>query len=558
MKASAFVDKSTFCPAVPNRRTSPRAGVRFQACSQGHARACVASKRPLPQSRPLQLAKLVPKSVGRVVLDAFATDEEEDAEEPNLTREEGVVSWFDNSKGYGFLTATQDKEPIFVHYSNIAGTSYRGLCDDQVVQFSRELTPRGDFVARNVTTPDGCSVPASEKPASPIQDLALLIIQLKSPLLPIGQGLEEVLHSIEGLHPKQIPTLLQSLPRARSVEFHRVLEVVGLHNQYTLSSVLQRLVSDRSDTDAAISFLQSFHDKNILTGMHYLVVLKALGEKGEWERALTLLDDFEEQGMILDAGLCNLLFHLAGLAKDGQVAVNLLDRMEEVGVPITERIYEDTILALLGEGDTLTAQSLMDRLWQEGLSPSLYTHQEYILALGEGGQWSEAEEVLKRMAGVGLMPDMCVYNSLIDALGMCGQWERAMAVLKVMERVGVPPGRSTYEVLLEALASGQQWDRMEACLFHYHQISEVEGASCSSLDVSTYQALLQSLCDAGEREKALLLLSQMEEHRIKPSPQCYQTVVELLSAAQEWQAVADILKKLGTQNNRSHPEHQRE
>lgn len=49
--------------------------------------------------------------------------------------EEGVVKWFNTSKGYGFIG--REKAPdVFVHYSGIAGDGYRNLNEGDRVEFT--------------------------------------------------------------------------------------------------------------------------------------------------------------------------------------------------------------------------------------------------------------------------------------------------------------------------------------------------------------------------------------------------------------------------------------
>ena len=50
-------------------------------------------------------------------------------------REDGVVKWFDNMKGYGFIQRDKGGN-VFVHYSEIKGDGYRSLIDGQRVEFS--------------------------------------------------------------------------------------------------------------------------------------------------------------------------------------------------------------------------------------------------------------------------------------------------------------------------------------------------------------------------------------------------------------------------------------
>ena len=61
----------------------------------------------------------------------------------------GTVKWFNNSKGYGFIS--QEGGPdVFVHHSAIQAEGYRSLEEGQKVEFSIEKGPKG-LQAANVT-----------------------------------------------------------------------------------------------------------------------------------------------------------------------------------------------------------------------------------------------------------------------------------------------------------------------------------------------------------------------------------------------------------------------
>jgi len=50
-------------------------------------------------------------------------------------RETGTVKWFNDSKGFGFISREQG-EDIFVHFSAIRGEGYRTLNEGQQVEFT--------------------------------------------------------------------------------------------------------------------------------------------------------------------------------------------------------------------------------------------------------------------------------------------------------------------------------------------------------------------------------------------------------------------------------------
>jgi len=61
----------------------------------------------------------------------------------------GMVKWFNESKGYGFIAPTEGGSDVFVHFSSIQGTGFRTLAEGQSVSFEIEQGPKG-LQARDV------------------------------------------------------------------------------------------------------------------------------------------------------------------------------------------------------------------------------------------------------------------------------------------------------------------------------------------------------------------------------------------------------------------------
>jgi len=55
----------------------------------------------------------------------------------------GTVKWFNNAKGYGFVTPDQGEQDIFIHFSAIEMDGYKTLKEGQKVQFELEEGPKG-------------------------------------------------------------------------------------------------------------------------------------------------------------------------------------------------------------------------------------------------------------------------------------------------------------------------------------------------------------------------------------------------------------------------------
>ena len=62
---------------------------------------------------------------------------------------QGTVKWFNNSKGYGFITPSEGGKDLFVHMSSIMMEGYKTLKEEQKVSYQMETSDRGP-VATNV------------------------------------------------------------------------------------------------------------------------------------------------------------------------------------------------------------------------------------------------------------------------------------------------------------------------------------------------------------------------------------------------------------------------
>jgi CspA family cold shock protein len=62
--------------------------------------------------------------------------------------EQGVVKWFNNDKGYGFIKRNTG-EDVFCHHSSIQASGYRTLNEGERVEFDVKQGPKG-LQAENV------------------------------------------------------------------------------------------------------------------------------------------------------------------------------------------------------------------------------------------------------------------------------------------------------------------------------------------------------------------------------------------------------------------------
>ena len=55
---------------------------------------------------------------------------------------QGLVKWFNDAKGYGFITQ-EDGQDVFVHYSAIQASGFRSLAEGDRVEFEVTRVPKG-------------------------------------------------------------------------------------------------------------------------------------------------------------------------------------------------------------------------------------------------------------------------------------------------------------------------------------------------------------------------------------------------------------------------------
>jgi CspA family cold shock protein len=60
-----------------------------------------------------------------------------------MSTQTGIVKWFDEGKGYGFITPDAGGKDLFAHFSEIQGSGFKSLAEGAKVSYDAEQGPKG-------------------------------------------------------------------------------------------------------------------------------------------------------------------------------------------------------------------------------------------------------------------------------------------------------------------------------------------------------------------------------------------------------------------------------
>jgi CspA family cold shock protein len=172
------------------------------------------------------------------------------------TRRHGVVKWFNNDKGYGFITPDDGGQDCFVHFSRIMSSGYRSLTEGQEVWFTPEPAERGPHAIGIITVrPREAAAAAEPDPEGQIEQFALLLNEDGTiSFLPFAEaGVEAVSSSSPEFRAVLLSALRRFRQSALADEFEELLnrrhlreqdiqEFLATHQEFLLGIEYERAI----------------------------------------------------------------------------------------------------------------------------------------------------------------------------------------------------------------------------------------------------------------------------------------------------------------------------
>ncbi|MFZ6873774.1 cold-shock protein [Undibacterium sp. Di27W] len=61
-----------------------------------------------------------------------------------MSTQTGTVKWFNDAKGFGFISPSEGGPDLFAHFQDIQSSGFKSLSENQRVSFERTASPKGD------------------------------------------------------------------------------------------------------------------------------------------------------------------------------------------------------------------------------------------------------------------------------------------------------------------------------------------------------------------------------------------------------------------------------
>lgn len=207
------------------------------------------------------------------------------------------------------------------------------------------------------------------------------------------------------------------------------------------------------------------------------------------------------------------------LSKEGRVkeAVQIYHLISERGITVKDNNYCAFANVLCKEDQSDEACELLRDLVKRGYSPCAMELSKFATSQCGKGRWREVEELLNAVLEQGLLLDSFCCCSLMEHYCSSGQIDKAIALHSKMEKLKGSLDVSTYNVLLDGLFKNGRLDEAVR-IFDYMKELDVVNSLC-------FATMISGLCRIKELRKAMKLHDEMLKMGLKPDEATYKRLI---------------------------------
>jgi len=229
----------------------------------------------------------------------------------------------------------------------------------------------------------------------------------------------------------------------------------------------------------------------------HLHALNACGKSGQWENALKLLVDMQEQERKPNQSCVNALLVACSNSKMKDAWMKSLEFLTKFEGSVGLGGYNAAINALARSAQWEPALEILRSMKET----SKITYNTAMNACAKGRQWERAIELMNEMRGLNFQPDKITYNSALDATAKCGQWQLTHSLYKKMQAEGVNADIIGATVTIHACSKAGQWqDALDVLHTARKNGLQIEVPA----EAAIARAMIKGIQDAPEKESGIL------------------------------------------------------
>lgn len=274
---------------------------------------------------------------------------------------------------------------------------------------------------------------------------------------------------------------------------------------------------------------------NLIT---YSTLMGGLCESGRLKEAIDMFEEMVSKDQILpDALTYNVLIN--GFCRGGKVdrARKIMEFMRSNGCNPTVFNYSALMNGFCKEGRVQEAKDLFYEMKSFGLKPDTVGYTTLINCFCRAGKVDEAIELLKEMKERECRADTVTFNVILKGLCGEGNFEEALDMLEKLPYDGVYLNKASYRIVLNFLCQKGELKRA----------TELLGLMLGRGFIPHYATsneLLVHLCKANMAEDAAIAMFGLVEMGIKPEPDSWAQVLELICRERKLLSAFELLDEL--------------